>query len=102
QIRADLNNAKAELEQNRADAEQVEADLNNAKAELEQNRADTEQVEADLNNAKAELEQNRAVNNQIDLVDTIDRICPHCNADFPSKKSRDAHKGRCKMNPKNI
>ncbi|MCD8415743.1 DUF874 family protein [Tenacibaculum dicentrarchi] len=100
---------KAELEQNRADAEQVGAALNNAKAELEQNRADAEQVGAALNNAKAELEQNRAdaeqvraVNNQIDLVDAIDLICPHCNADFPSKKSRDAHKGRCKMNPKNI
>ncbi|MCG8745185.1 hypothetical protein G1L09_12490, partial [Tenacibaculum finnmarkense] len=42
------------------EAEQVKADLNNAKAELEQNRADAEQVKADLNNAKAELEQNRA------------------------------------------
>ncbi|MCG8239585.1 DUF874 family protein [Tenacibaculum finnmarkense] len=109
QVEAALNNAKAELEQNRADAEQVKADLNNAKADLEQNRADAEQVRADLNNVKAELEQNRAdaeqvraVNNQIDLVDTIDLMCPHCNADFPSKKSRDAHKGRCKMNPKNI
>ncbi|MCG8781510.1 hypothetical protein G1L22_12375 [Tenacibaculum finnmarkense] len=48
------------MEQKRADAEQVKADLNNAKAELEQNRADAEQVKADLNNAKAELEHNRA------------------------------------------
>ncbi|MCG8794126.1 hypothetical protein G1K83_12650, partial [Tenacibaculum finnmarkense] len=47
-------------EQKRADAEQVKADLNNAKAELEQKRADAEQVKADLNNAKAELEHNRA------------------------------------------
>ncbi|MCG8886501.1 hypothetical protein GZH62_12865, partial [Tenacibaculum finnmarkense] len=46
--------------QKRADAEQVKADLNNAKAELEQKRADAEQVKADLNNAKAELEHNRA------------------------------------------
>ncbi|MCG8739784.1 hypothetical protein G1L23_11715 [Tenacibaculum finnmarkense] len=48
------------MEQKRADAEQVKADLNNAKAELEQKRADAEQVKADLNNAKAELEHNRA------------------------------------------
>ncbi|MCG8886744.1 Uma2 family endonuclease, partial [Tenacibaculum finnmarkense] len=33
-------NAKAELEQKRAEAEQVKAALNNAKAELEQNRAE--------------------------------------------------------------
>ncbi|MCG8854929.1 Uma2 family endonuclease, partial [Tenacibaculum finnmarkense] len=36
------------MEQNRAEAEQVKADLNNAKAELEQNRAEAEQVKADL------------------------------------------------------
>ncbi|MCG8762939.1 hypothetical protein G1K46_09370 [Tenacibaculum finnmarkense] len=39
---------------------------------------------------------------QMDLINAINTICPHCKVEFNNKKARDGHKGTCKMKPENI
>ncbi len=73
---------------------------------------------AEIDQRKASIEQQLAVNEQILAIteqqlaakkqdlqnieqDIEDKTCPYCSEKFQSKKARDAHKGRCKENPKN-
>ncbi|SEC44921.1 hypothetical protein SAMN04489761_3023 [Tenacibaculum sp. MAR_2009_124] len=69
--------------QEKADVEQNIAELKKELADYEQQKAATEH---ELENIKQEI---------------ADLTCPHCQRKLESKKARDAHKGRCKDNPKN-
>ncbi len=90
-----INNIK----QKRKEAKELQeiADKEHLLTNVKQNITDTEQnlkeIEQDLAEKKQELQSIKE-----EIADTT---CPHCLERFPNKKSRDAHKGRCKSNPKN-
>lgn len=81
--RVKSNHENATAKQEKASIEHELAELKHELAELKQERADTEQ---EINSIKQEL---------------ADVTCPYCQRNFENKKARDAHKGRCKENPKN-
>ncbi|MGG8495941.1 hypothetical protein ACQY1Q_05970 [Tenacibaculum sp. TC6] len=84
---------------------QQEAQTNQAKATLEHTLAILEQNIAASKENLAILEQNTA--SKLQEIQKLkqeieDKSCPYCSTPFSSKKARDAHKGRCPENPKNI
>lgn len=80
-----------------AKEEQKTAEAKQNLADIERSIATTSSEIAKLNNTLAEKKQNiMSLDQEIE-----NRSCPHCSEPFPSKKARDAHKGRCKRNPKN-
>ncbi|WP_275552675.1 hypothetical protein [Tenacibaculum piscium] len=125
QILKTISSSKAELADIKNHSENVKHNL----ADIEQTRADLEQISKTISSSKAELAgvKNKCENAKHNLADLSlqkeslsasvsfldlrrkeiekyidERICPHCEQIFKSEKSRDGHKGRCKMNPKNI
>ncbi|MCD8405802.1 hypothetical protein G1K75_09490 [Tenacibaculum finnmarkense] len=111
QVIAELELVKIEkfiLEQKRTESEQVIAELEHrsiafekTETELEHNRPYTDHVRPDADHVRLYTDQVKA-GNQTNLLDSINKTCPYCKRVYPSKRSRDSHKGKCKMNPKNI
>ncbi|CAL2094669.1 hypothetical protein [Tenacibaculum sp. 190524A02b] len=87
--------SKAKAKQELADIKQEEAITKQSLALISSNLNSKSKELAALNssiaNTKHHLEELEA--------DLDDRTCPHCKKLYPSKKSRDAHKGSCPDNP---
>ncbi|ALU74326.1 hypothetical protein AUW17_05290 [Tenacibaculum dicentrarchi] len=84
-----------------AELEQNEASTDHSQPNTDHGRPSTDHGQPNTDHGRPSTDQVKAAN-QTDLLDSIDKTCPHCERISPSKRSRDSHKGKCKMNPKNI
>ncbi|CAA0222156.1 hypothetical protein [Tenacibaculum maritimum] len=88
---------QAKQRKKQAAEKQKKASKKEKLADIEQQIAQASKELAEINNTVADQKQKFEKLEQ----EVADRSCPHCHEPFPSKKARDAHKGRCKQNPKN-
>lgn len=88
---------KVKQKQEEALIEQNKAITKQNLASIEQNLAESSNQLTELSNSVATKKQElNKLNNEIS-----ERSCPFCSEPFPSKKSRDAHKGRCSKKTSN-
>ncbi|WP_233898332.1 hypothetical protein [Tenacibaculum piscium] len=84
----------SEFERNGTDADHSQPNTDHGQPNTDHGQPSTDHGQPNTDHVKA--------GNQTNLLDSIDKTCPHCKRVCPSKRSRDSHKGKCKMNPKNI
>ncbi|XKX07213.1 hypothetical protein R8G61_07885 [Tenacibaculum maritimum] len=77
-----------------AKQKQKQANKKEKLADIEQQITQASKELTEINNTIADQKQKFEKLEQ----EVADRSCPHCHEPFPSKKARDAHKGRCKKN----
>ncbi|MCD8425578.1 hypothetical protein LNJ40_09745 [Tenacibaculum dicentrarchi] len=98
---ADADHERADADHERPDADHERADADHERPDADHERPDTDHERPDADHERPDTDHVKA-GIQTNLLDSIDKTCPHCKRVCPSRKSRDSHKGKCKMNPKNI
>ncbi|WP_370407949.1 hypothetical protein [Tenacibaculum dicentrarchi] len=105
----------AELEQNEASTDHGQPNTDHGRPSTDHSQPSTDHGQPNTDHSQPSTDHGQPntdhgrpsadqvkAGNQTNLLDSIDKTCPHCERIYPSKRSRDSHKGKCKMNPKNI
>ncbi|MCG8734626.1 hypothetical protein [Tenacibaculum finnmarkense] len=90
-----------ELEKNGTDADHGRPNTDHGQPNTDHGRPNTDHGQPSTDHGRPNTDQVKE-GSQTDLLDSINNTCPHCKLVYPSKRSRDSHKGKCKLNPKNI
>ncbi|MCD8431017.1 hypothetical protein LNJ06_12645 [Tenacibaculum finnmarkense genomovar ulcerans] len=90
-----------ELEKNGTDADHGRPNTDHGQPNTDHGRPNTDHGRPSTDHGRPNTDQVKE-GSQTDLLDSINNTCPHCKLVYPSKRSRDSHKGKCKLNPKNI